>query len=134
MVTIDPDAHAQIGALLTDGLTQKEVAERLGVAPSTVSRVLANARRSGGEGTPAMDAVNAFVDSLGDELAPDVAARVEALRALAAKLDWSRTATTGTAAMAAASLAKEYRQLLDELQRVASFDALREALLAPDGS
>jgi len=132
MVTIDPDAHAKIERLLGEGLTQREVAERLGVSPSTVSRILADARRVGEDATPAMDAVNVFVGSLGDELAPDVAARVEALRALAAKLDWSRTATSGTAAMAAASLAKEYRQLLDELRRVASFDELRAALLAPE--
>ena len=81
---------------------------------------------------PAQVAVDAFVASLGAELAPDVAARVEALRSLAAKLDWARAASTGTAAMAAAQISKEFRALVDELQRVASFDELRLALLADD--
>ncbi len=70
-----------------------------------------------------------FVRSLGPELTPEVRARVEGLRALANKLDWTTRATTGTAAMAASSLAREYRSLLDELKQSASFDELREALL-----
>lgn len=68
--------------------------------------------------------------SLGSELAPDIAPRVEALRGLAAKIDWSTGANTGTAALAVASLTKEFRALLDELRQSASFDELREALLA----
>jgi predicted transcriptional regulator len=133
MVTIDQDANAKVMALLGEGLAQNQIAERLGVSPSTVSRVVAE-HRWDGEFRPAQDAVDVFVASLGDELAPDVAARVEALRSLAAKLDWARQATTGTAAMASASIAKEYRSLLDELRQVRSFDALRQALLAPDGT
>jgi transcriptional regulator with XRE-family HTH domain len=131
MVTIDQDAHAKLRALLREGLTQAQAAERLGVSASTVSRALAEDWDSDAF-RPAQAAVDVFVASLGDELAPDVAARVEALRGLARKLDWTGQATTGTAAMAAASLAKEYRALLDELQRVASFDELRAALLAPE--
>jgi hypothetical protein len=110
-------------------MTQKQAAGELGVSESTVSRTLADRLDIGGSG-PAQSAVDLFVASLGASLAPDVAARVEALRALAAKLDWTRRATTGTAAMAASSLAKEFRSLLDELRQSTSFDELREALLA----
>ena len=126
------EIHPQILALLAEGRSQLEAARALGVSTSTVSRILAD-RRQGDVHGPALIAVDAFVTSLGPELTPDVAARVEALRALAAKLDWSTAATTGTAAMAAASLAKEFRSLLDELKASTSFDELREALLAPDG-
>lgn len=121
----------RVRALLAEGLTQKAAAKRLGVSASTVSRALAENRTEEGH-RPAQDAVDAFVASLGAEIAPDVAARIEALRALAAKLDWTGRASTGTAAMAASSLAREYRSLLDELKRSASFDELREALLAGD--
>ena len=103
------------------------------MSASTVSRVLADHRDAvGGSPGPAQEAVDAFVRSLGAELAPDVAARVEALRSLARKLDWASQASTGTAAMAAAQLSKEFRALVDELQQVASFDELRAALLADD--
>jgi transcriptional regulator with XRE-family HTH domain len=131
MKSRNSDRHNQIAALLSEGLTQKQVAKQLGLSPSTVSRVLADHRVDDGH-HPAMDSVDAFVKSLGVALAPDVLARVEALRALAAKLDWASTAQTGTAAMAASSLAKEYRNLLDELRSSASFDELREALLRDD--
>jgi transcriptional regulator with XRE-family HTH domain len=117
---------------LDAGLSQKETAKRLGVSESTISRRLANHRDAVAGSGPAQVAVDAFVLSLGAELAPDVAARVEALCSLAAKLDWARSASTGTAAMAAAQISKEFRALVDELQRVASFDELRLALLADD--
>jgi len=130
VVTIDPDANEKIRALLAEGLTQKQAAERLGVSASTVSRVLADHRDVEGL-RPAGDAVDAFVCSLGS-LSPDTAARVEALRTIARKLDWASGASTGTAAMAAAQLAKEFRALLDELTQVAEFDELRLALLADD--
>lgn len=129
MRTTTPDRHTRILALLGEGLTQAEVAKRLKVSPSTVSRALANHQDTEGH-RPAQDAVNEFVRSLGDALTPDVLARVEGLRALARKLDWTGRANTGTAAMAASSLAREYRSLLDELRREASFDELRAALLA----
>lgn len=119
----------QIQALQAKGLSQKNVAARLGVSASTVSRVLADRRDEDGF-RPAQDAVDAFVASLGPKLAPDVSARVEALRSIARKLDWTGRAHTGTAAMACSSLAKEFRNLLDELKRSASIDELREALLA----
>jgi transcriptional regulator with XRE-family HTH domain len=119
----------RIEALLGQGLTQKQAAAELGVAESTVSRTLAGQRNVTTGFRPAQDAVDAFVTSLGGSLAPDVSAHVEALRALAVKLDWTGRANTGTAAMAASSLAKEYRALLDELRQSTSFDALREALL-----
>jgi hypothetical protein len=107
------------------------VAGRLGVSASTVSRILADHRDAvAGSPGPAQGAVDVFVGSLGSPLAPDVAARVEALRSLAAKLDWARAASTGTAAMAAAQISKEYRALVDELQQVRGFDELRAALLA----
>jgi hypothetical protein len=127
---IQPDLVTRIRALLDGGLTQKAAAERLGVSPSTVSRVLAEQRRADVPCRPAQDAVDRFVASLGTGLAPDVAARVEALRSIARKLDWTGVATTGTAAMAASSLAKEFRNLLDELRQAASFDELKQALLA----
>ena len=111
-------------------MSQKETAERLGVSESTVSRRLANHRDAVAGSGPAQAAVDVFVLSLGAELAPDTAARVEALRSLAAKLDWARAASTGTAAMAAAQISKEYRALVDELQQVRGFDELRTALLA----
>ncbi|MGA2455591.1 MAG: helix-turn-helix domain-containing protein [Solirubrobacteraceae bacterium] len=123
------DLHAEIVAMVGEGRTQAQAARALGVSPSTVSRALAD-RREAGVHRATGDAVDAFVRSLGPELTPDVLARVEALRALAAKLDWATRASTGTAAMAAASLAREYRSLLDELRQASSFDELREALLA----
>lgn len=125
------DLHAQIVELLAGGRSQAQAAKSLGVSASTVSRTLADRRLVDGN-RPAQDAVDAFVRSLGADLAPDVLARVEGLRALANKLDWATRATTGTAAMAASSLAREYRSLLDELRQSASFDELRKALLAGD--
>ena len=83
------------------------------MSASTVSRTLTDHRSDDGN-HPAQDAVDVFVESLGAKLEPSTLARVEALRALAAKLDWSRQVGTGTAAMAASSLAKEFRSLLDE--------------------
>jgi hypothetical protein len=122
----------QITALLADGVTsQKEAAAVLGVSESTVSRTLADHQRVEGH-RPAQDAVDRFAESLGTSLAPDVAAKLEALRAIARKLDWSGSARTGTAAMAASSLSKEFRVLLDDLGRTSSFDELRAALLAGD--
>jgi transcriptional regulator with XRE-family HTH domain len=127
----DPITIDRVRLLLAEGLNQNQVAKRLGTSPSTISRLLADHRDDDGY-RPAQDAVDAFVRSLGPELAPDVAARVEALRGLARKLDWTGRANTGTAAMAASSLAREYRNLLDELRVSSSFDELREALLASD--
>lgn len=123
--------NAEIIELVGGGRSQAEAAHALGVSASTVSRVIAD-HRTEGEHRATREAVDAFVASLGPELAPDVLARVAALEALAAKLDWTTAATTGTAAMAASSLAREYRSLLDELRQSASFDQLREALLAAD--
>jgi len=116
-------------ALRGEGLTQEAIAAQLGISRSAVRRVLA--AESDSAPRPAMDAVEEFVLSLG-VLSPEVAARVAALRSLAAKLDWAQSAQTGAAAMAAASLTKEYRNLLDELRQSASWDELREALLAGD--
>lgn len=123
------ELYAQLVALVGEGRTQAQAARALGVSASTASRIMADHRSDDGH-RPARDAVDAFVASLGPELTPDVQARIEPLRTLAAKLDWACTAKTGTAAMAAASLAREYRSLLDELKQSASFDELREALLA----
>jgi len=125
------DLHARIVGMVEEGRSQAQAARALGVSPSTVSRVLAD-RREEGAHRAAQDAVDAFVRSLGPELTADVLARVEGLRALANKLDWTTRATTGTAAMAASSLAREYRSLLDELRQSSSFDELRQALLAGD--
>lgn len=122
---------ARVIALKAEGVAQKEIAARLGVSPSTVTRTLQD-HHAAADLRPAQIAVDAFVRSLGAELAPGVAARVEALRTLAAKLDWASGANTGTAAVASAGVAKEYRALLDELQAVSSFDELRAALLADD--
>jgi DNA-binding LacI/PurR family transcriptional regulator len=124
-----PDRHGEILRMVGEGRTQAQAARALGVSPSTVSRVLAD-RREEGKHRATQDAVDVFVKSLGPELTPEVLARVEGLRVLAAKLDWATRATTGTAAMAASSLAKEYRSLIDELKQAASLDELREALLA----
>lgn len=127
--TVPRDLHAEIVELIAKGKSQAQAAKDLGVSPSTVSRNLADHRESNGH-QPAMAAVDAFVQSLGVELAPDIAPRVEALRGLATKIDWASGANTGTAALAVASLTKEFRALLDELRQSASFDELREALLA----
>lgn len=99
-----------IRALLSEGLSQRQVAERFGVSPSTISRALA-----ADQARPAEHAVDALVESLG-ELDPDRLVRVEALRAIARKLDWSGTASTGSAALATASLVREFRGALDELK------------------
>ena len=128
---VPDDLYAQVTALLAQGKSQAQAAEALGVSASTVSRTLANHREDDGH-RPAMDAVDGFVASLGADLAPDVRPRVEALRGLACKIDWASGASTGTAALAVASLTKEFRALLDELRQSASFDELREALLAGD--
>lgn len=95
---IKPDSHTRIRALLEEGLPQTEIVKRLKVSKSTVSRVAIAMRK---EHRDASTVVDDFVRSLGSHLEPDVAARCEALRVCAAKLDWSRTANTGTAAMAA---------------------------------
>jgi predicted transcriptional regulator len=126
---VSDELHLRIEALLSEGLTQSQIAKQLGVSKTTVSRVLAEHRA---EHKPALEAVDAFVRSLGSELAPDVLARVEALRGLACKIDWASGANTGAAALAVSSLTKEYRCLLDELRTSASFDDLRRALLADD--
>ena len=123
------DLHPQVAALIGEGRTQAQAARALGISPSTVSRILADHRVDDGNG-PTREAVDVFVRSLGPELTAETRARVEALRVLAAKLDWARTATSATAAMAAPGCAKEFRQLLDELKASTSFDELREALLA----
>jgi predicted transcriptional regulator len=129
MSQAEPISHERITALLEEGLTQSQVAEQLGVSKSAVSRIVLEHR---GEHRPAQEAVDVFVRSLGSDLAPEVLARVEALRGLATKIDWASGANTGAAAMAVSSLTKEYRVLLDELRRSASFDELREALLRDD--
>jgi transcriptional regulator with XRE-family HTH domain len=122
-----PDARRErIAALMAKGLNQAQVAKRLGVSPQTISRTLRDHRAE----RPTQDAVDVFVASLGDALAPDVAARVAGLRNLAKQLDWCAGAGTGTAAMATASLNKEYESMLEKLKQMASFDALTEALLA----
>ena len=113
---------------MSEGLSQVQVSKRLGVSTSTVSRALAGNRGQDGH-RAAQDAVDAFVRSLGSDPAPEVLARVEALRGLATKIDWASGANTGAAAMAVSSLTKEYRSLLDELRTSASFDELRRALL-----
>jgi len=125
------DLHASIVAMVGEGRSQAQAAKALGVSASTVSRVLADRREEDGH-RPAQAAVDVFVRSLGPELTPEVLVRVEGLRALANKLDWTTRATTGTAAMAASSLAREFRSMIDELRQSASFDELREALLAAD--
>lgn len=123
------DLHEQIIGMVSEGRTQAQAARALGVSASTVSRVLAD-RREEGEHRATQNAVDQFIKSLGPELDPATLARVEGLRALANKIDWTTRASTGTAAMAASSLLREYRSLLDELKQSTSFDALREALLA----
>jgi transcriptional regulator with XRE-family HTH domain len=99
-----------IRALHAEGLTGREIAKELGISASTVSRALASE-----QGRPAENAVDALVVSLG-ELDPDRLARVEALRALSRKLDWSGSASTGSAALATAALVREFRLTLDELK------------------
>ena len=123
--------HAEILAILEKGHSQAEAAERLGVSTSTVSRTLAD-HREDGDFRATRDAVERFVESLGPELEPAVLARVAVARALGEKLDWSTRASTGTAAMAASSLAREFRAVLSELHQSSRFDELREALLAAD--
>ena len=123
--------HAQIVAMVAEGRTQAQAARALGVSPSTACRVLADHRQEG-KHRATQDAVEAFVLSLGPELTADVRCRLEGLRVLAIQLDWSARATTGTAAMATSPLVREYGRLIDELRQSASFDELREALLAHD--
>jgi DNA-binding transcriptional regulator LsrR (DeoR family) len=121
----------RVRALAADGFTQTEIAAELGISQSRVSRLLTGAGQAAVENGPAVRAVNRVARSLG-KVSPDVAARVELARALAQKLDWTTAANTGSAALAASSVAKELRALLDELRQSASFDELREALLASD--
>lgn len=122
-------AFAQIQALLDEGLSQKQAAQRLGISESRVSRILTRERSVAAGNGAALRAVDRIAESLGDMTA-DQQARVEAARALARKIDWSAAANTGAAAMAAASLVRELRSLLDELRAASSFDELRQALLA----
>jgi hypothetical protein len=124
-----PDSHQRIRTLLEEGLPQTEIVKRLKVSKSAVSRVAIAMRN---EHRDARAVVDRFVRSLGPRLEPDVAARCEALRVCAAKLDWTRAANTGTAAMAAPQLAREFDRLLEQLKRSASFDELKAALLAGD--
>jgi transcriptional regulator with XRE-family HTH domain len=119
----------RVEALLSEGFSQAQVAQQLGVHPSTVSRALADFHDADGQGRT-QDAVDMFVESLGSGLAPDVVARVAALYNIAGQLDWASGAGTGTAAMATAALNVQFCSLLDELKQSASLDELREALLA----
>jgi transcriptional regulator with XRE-family HTH domain len=124
-VSVDVNA---IRALREEGLSQRDIADRLGVNASTVSRALAADLDRQAE-----RAVDRLVESLG-ELDADRLARVEALRTLAAKLDWARQAGTGSAAMAAASIAREFRSLLDELRpgQTERWDAITRLLSGAD--
>src|ERR1017187_1651056 len=87
------DLHPQVAALIGEGRTQAQAARALGISPSTVSRILADHRVDDGH-APTREAVDVFLRSLGPELTAETRARVEALRVLAAKLDWARTATS----------------------------------------
>lgn len=119
----------RVRELLDAGLSQKDVAERLGMAESTVSRMVNRERQTAASDGAALQAVERIALELGS-MTPDQEARVEAARGLARKIDWTAQANTGAAAMAAASLVREFRSLLDELRAASSFDELREALLA----
>jgi hypothetical protein len=71
-------------------------------------------------------AVEALTAALG-ELDEERLARVEAARAVARQLDHNSHARTGSAGMATAALAREFRAILDELmqrQRDADWDGL----------
>jgi predicted transcriptional regulator len=91
---VSDELHPRITALLSEGLTQSQAAKQLGVSKTTVSRVLAEHHA---EHRPAQEAVDVFVASLGSTLAPEVLARVEALRGLACKIDWASGAISATA-------------------------------------
>lgn len=122
--------RSRIEALLSEGLSQAQVAKQLGISQPTVSRTLAE--QSDGR-REMQDAAEAFIASLGLDLAPDVLARVASLRTVARQIDWAAGAGTGTAAAAHSPLNKEFVSLVDELKQAASLDELREALLAADG-
>lgn len=86
-----------------------------------------------GEIGAAERAVNALVDAL--EADPDRLARLEAARAVARQLDRCGNAKTGTAGMATAALAREFRAILDELaqrQHDAEWQGLVERLTGDD--
>jgi len=77
------------------------------------------------------NALNEMIESLG-QLTPEQAARAAGLRVIAAKLDWTASAKTGAAAMAAASLHKAFKDGLAELKQATSTNVLRDALLTLD--
>jgi len=95
------------------GWTQQAIADRLSIAQSTVSRLLAGDHDAQGVGA-CEQAIDALADSLRN---PDVqtVARVEAARVLACRLDWARGARSGAGAIAAAGLARELDRLVDAI-------------------
>ena len=79
---------------------------------------------------PSENAICVLADALGG-LDPDRSARVEVARAVARQLDRCSEARTGSAGMATAALAREFRAILDELgqqQRDSEWSSLVERL------
>ena len=75
--------------------------------------------------------VEAIADTLG-EMTAEVAAHVGVARTLAKNLDWAEQATTGVAAMACASLARQYLEILYNPKQSSGWDELRDALIGAD--
>jgi hypothetical protein len=83
---------------------------------------------------PSEQAVNRLADTL-DDVDPDQLARLEAARAVARQLDRNSQARTGSAGMATAVLAREFRAILHELaqqQQDAEWDGLVGRLTADE--
>lgn len=106
------------------GLTQEEIAERVGVHRATVGRLLQKARDERG---PLERAVGILVGEWG-ELDASMALRAEVLRGLAIIADKGARATTGAAMAAGVAAAKELKVMLGELGASEGLDKLIDAL------
>jgi transcriptional regulator with XRE-family HTH domain len=127
--------YTEVLPLRAQGLTQQQIADRLGVSRSTICRILAaGAPTDLGPGPRAAE-VEALAARMG-EIDDAVNARLGLARALAAKLDQCAALRTAQSSVAAANLVKQFRDTLDELQPMTNTHAekLHQALLGDVGS
>jgi transcriptional regulator with XRE-family HTH domain len=115
------DLAMRVFKLRAEGQTQAQISKRVGVSRSTVSRILAAGAPVGDEDGPRLQEVEAIARAMG-EVDEASRARLGLARSLAAKLDQCREQRTAASAVAAANLARQYRETLDELQPLATDD------------
>ena len=133
------ETQSIVVACIRDGMTIDQAANQAGRPIGTIRRWLTTGRKypNGKYGAFArsvdgfrlavpeqesgdrLGEVDAIAESTGN-LDDGVRARLGLARGLARKLDWCEATPTGAAAMAMANLARQYREVLDELQPMRS--------------